>query len=61
MESKPACLFVVSLGKAFSGIYHFNVVGRWLATPERACTAHGSHSRDRRINMQQKTIRNANK
>ena len=36
VESKPASLLVVPLGKAFSGIPHLGVVDSWPATPERA-------------------------
>ena len=40
MESKPARLLVVPLGKAHSGISHLGVVDRWPATPKRARIAH---------------------
>ena len=40
VESKPASLLVVSVGKALSRIPHLGVVDRWLATPKRARIAH---------------------
>ena len=39
VESKPASLLVVPLGKALNGIPHLSVVDRWPATPKRARTA----------------------
>ena len=37
MKNKLASLVVVPLGKALADFPHLDVVGRWPATPERAC------------------------